>query len=1239
MPNTQPSPTLILRAHPRARWLTILLCLSLLLGAQPVHGVQATTLTVSITDDSGPGSLRQAIADAAAGDEIIFSVTGSITLTTGQLTIEKSLTISGPGEALLTIDGNDNSRVFEIKSGSYAVTISGLTIANGYTLLNGGGMLNGSTGTLLLQHVKFSGNTAFNGGGGLYNDQSSPILEYVTFSGNRADHRGGGMYNTSGSNPMLTDVTFSDNTADFDGGGMYNDSSSPTLTNVTFSGNSAHFGGGLANRSSSPILENVIFSGNSAAGFGGGMGNINGSIPKLTNVTFSSNSAYFGGGMANENSYPALTGVTFVANTASYGGGMYNTQTSPVMTNVTFNANSAYRHGGGMYNISESDPTLTNVTFSGNRARNNGGGMYNESWSNPKLTDVTFSGNMADNDGGGMYNQNSNPILENATFSGNMADNYGGGMFNTTSYPRLRHVTISDNLAVYSGGGIYSEGGSPTLTNTILADNSANAMVGPDCDGSINSENFNLIGDNTFCFFTAQLNDQVGTWSDPLDPLLAPLADNGGETQTHALLTGSPAIDYIPFDVNGCGIALTSDQRGEARPYPVGGACDIGAYELVLVPEMDVQGNSTSIADGDATPSVVDDTYFGGVMIAGGMLDHTFTISNSGTASLNLTGSPLVQISGTHAGDFSVTASPTTPVPNGGGATTFTLRFDPSALGTRSATVSIANDDSDENPYNFAIQGTGISPEMDVQGNGISIADGDTTPSNVDDTDFGAAIVGGSTIAHTFTILNTGTGLLNLSDVPAVQITGDPDFSVTTQPSTPVASGGGSTIFVMRFDPSVLGLRTATVSIANNDTDENPYNFAIQGSGVDPTLTVAGAGNSSGTMVDSTPGGTIACISTMGATSGDCTETAVSGTDFAVVASPVGGTDFTGWAGCDSTSTTAITSDTCHVALTEDTTVTATFDDTTAPVVTGATPIGDVTMGPSQLTITFSEDVSDPWGLTAIDDVTNPANYLLLQPGPNGVYDTATCAIGGAGDDDASTLVGPVSYDAGAFTATVTVNGGTPLPTGDYRVFVCGTTSIEDISGNALMDGSDYVFDFSVVDVLPATGFAQGEVTALPTQPDVRAFTAYPGLWLELPGLGVELPIVGVPKVDGGWDVSWLGDRAGYLQGTAFPTWAGNTGITAHVWDADNTPGPFAGLKHLSYGDVVRIHAWGQVYTYEVRANTRVWPSCMGSLEHETYDWITLLTCESYSEEADTYRFRRVVRAVLVDVRSVDGIR
>ena len=257
---------------------------------------------------------------------------------------------------------------------------------------------------------------------------------------------------------------------------------------------------------------------------------------------------------------------------------------------------------------------------------------------------------------------------------------------------------------------------------------------------------------------------------------------------------------------------------------------------------MDVLGNSVSIADGDATPSAADDTDFGSVAVDSGTVVHTFTIENTGDADLDLTDSPEVQISGAQAGDFTVTSQPSSPVASGGGTTTFEITFDPSATGLREAEVSIANNDSDENPYTFSIQGSGLTlvsePEMDVLGNSVSIADGDATPSAADDTDFGSTHVDSGTIVHTFTIENTGNDDLNLTDSPEVQISGAQagDFTVTSQPASPVASGGGTTTFEITFDPSATGLREAEVSIANNDSDENPYNFGIQGTGVDDTF-------------------------------------------------------------------------------------------------------------------------------------------------------------------------------------------------------------------------------------------------------------------------------------------------------------------------------------------------------------------------------------------------------------------
>ena len=129
------------------------------------------------------------------------------------------------------------------------------------------------------------------------------------------------------------------------------------------------------------------------------------------------------------------------------------------------------------------------------------------------------------------------------------------------------------------------------------------------------------------------------------------------------------------------------------------------------------------------------------------------------------------------------------------------------------------------------------------------------------------------------------------------------------------------------------------------------------------------------------------------------------------------------------------------------------------------------------------------------------------------------------------------------------------------------------------------------------------------------------------------MPIIGVPQSDGTWDVTWLGSNAGYLYGSAFPTWAGNTVLTGHVWDANNAPGPFANLKNLQYGDLVEIHAWGQVYTYEVRNSRLLWSSQVSSVfQHEEYDWVTLLTCEFYNPVTGDYLFRRAVQAVLVSV-------
>jgi hypothetical protein len=228
----------------------------------------ANARTVTNTNDSGAGSLRQAIADAVLGETIDFAagVTGTIILTSGELVINKNLTIQGPGANLLTISANNASRVFSVTlSASGLVSFSGLTISGGNTnsLNTGpfGGGIEHSTGTVNVTNCVISGNTA-NAGGGLSNFGTMNVIN-STVSGNHAgggatatikpavivvDFIGGGIFNDFNSTLHVSNSTISNNIASDASGGIFN---SPTGTmsvlNSTVSGNVAPAGGGIFN--------------------------------------------------------------------------------------------------------------------------------------------------------------------------------------------------------------------------------------------------------------------------------------------------------------------------------------------------------------------------------------------------------------------------------------------------------------------------------------------------------------------------------------------------------------------------------------------------------------------------------------------------------------------------------------------------------------------------------------------------------------------------------------------------------------------------------------------------------------------------------------------------------------------------------------------------------------------------------------------------------------------------------
>ncbi|KAB2930331.1 MAG: hypothetical protein F9K25_09365, partial [Candidatus Contendobacter sp.] len=434
-----------------------------LCGLLPASPVEAATVTVQSGADDGtanaancPGvgcRLRDAIAQASAGDTINFNADFTITLATIELTIGKTLTIDGAGYGV-TVSGQNAVRVFSVSPG-VTVVLSGLTIANGRAG-DGGGIHN--SGTLTVTGSTLSGNsvsdTPWARGGGIYNNGGSVTVTHSTLAGNSAN----------GQHP----------TGQGGGGGLYSNGGTVTVTNSALSGNSAN-----------------CSNGSSGGGFGGGLFNANGTMT-VTASTLSGNSVH--GCFRSD----------------SWGGG-----------------------GGGIYNAGTLG--VTNSTLSDNATSCEG---------------TAGGGAGAGGAGAGIFNTDTLTVT-NSTVSGNSASCGMGGT---------------------SGGGIAVGGISAVrLQNSLVANNAANN--GPDISGSVTSAGHNLIESTAGATIGGDVTGNI-TGS---DPVLGPLADNGGPTQTMALLAGSPAID-----AGECTGGPLTDQRGFARPQD--GDCDIGAYEFVFTP-------------------------------------------------------------------------------------------------------------------------------------------------------------------------------------------------------------------------------------------------------------------------------------------------------------------------------------------------------------------------------------------------------------------------------------------------------------------------------------------------------------------------------------------------------------------------------------------------------------------------------------------------------------------------------
>lgn len=249
-------------------------------------------------------------------------------------------------------------------------------------------------------------------------------------------------------------------------------------------------------------------------------------------------------------------------NNNGFGGGISNNGFMQIF-DTTLRDNTSFNFGGAILNNGSIE--IGGSTITGNFAPNAGGGIFNGTGRNLTIYNTTISNNRTNRAGGGIQNQG-NAYINNTTVYSNSADS-------------------PDSAGDYGGGGIINVSGNVFIRNTIIAGNNdypAGASEAPDCEGAITSYRNNLIGNNKNCTFAASFGDQVGTSGSPINPLLGPLANNGGATHTHRLLAGSPAIDAASTtqdDSDAVYACRERDQRGYSRS--LGGRCDVGAYEVV----------------------------------------------------------------------------------------------------------------------------------------------------------------------------------------------------------------------------------------------------------------------------------------------------------------------------------------------------------------------------------------------------------------------------------------------------------------------------------------------------------------------------------------------------------------------------------------------------------------------------------------------------------------------------------
>ncbi|MHA2675518.1 MAG: choice-of-anchor Q domain-containing protein [bacterium JZ-2024 1] len=556
------------------------------------QGTSATVVNTNISPtDTAVSGLNSSgtTTDTSAATTTVCEAACSLVVDTTQDVVNAGDSVNSLREAILCANATPGADTIHLPAGTYTLTIAGqnedagatgdlditddltLTGANRSTTIIDANFLERAFDILHIPPasapvVNISGITVMNGnapyGAGIYNGGNLTLLDMVVRNNATVQNGdGGGLFNAGSA--VITGVFFESNQADGRGGGIFNEGfQTLEVRKSRLSQNLANGGGGaIFNEDGTLTVTESILSSNSALnGNGGAIDNFgSGARATIIGSRLDNNSANNGSGGAIDNGSVEGAGMTIATTTIA--------------------ANSALK-GGGISNTG--DLRMETSTLSENASRIDGGGVYNTGFL--EVLNSTISGNAS------------------------QTTDSGGGLYNT-GFATLSFTTVTGNSG-NPGGGILSAGGigAIVLKASIVAGNTADncAVIS---GGTITSSGYNLGGDASCDPFFTDPTDLRSR-----DPKLGVLANNGGPTQTHALNTGSPAIDVVPTAncTDAQGNPLTTDQRGEPRPY--GPACDIGAFEVQQVQQFTLAITIAGTGNGGVMGTGISCTKSGGVV-------------------------------------------------------------------------------------------------------------------------------------------------------------------------------------------------------------------------------------------------------------------------------------------------------------------------------------------------------------------------------------------------------------------------------------------------------------------------------------------------------------------------------------------------------------------------------------------------------------------------------------------------